>query len=296
MRQMQFRHDENTLTAYLNDLKRIPLMNEKEEYACACAAYAGDAQAKNALVRANVRFVISVARHYRTCGLPLADLISEGNIGLLTAAERFNPARGCRFISYAACWIRQSILKALNEKARIIRFPVSRIRAAKSTYEYIPPVTSVNVGISKTQGGNRYGKRRATMCRAVPTVEEVHIWHTPLSLDAPLGASGSRGESGDVDGLRIGDCVPDDLYAQPEEHMLACALQADIAKILRLLPARDAQVIRYRFGLGGYERRSLQEIGEIFQITKERVRQIEKKALLRIRSCARQHRLDSYIA
>ncbi len=90
--------------------------------------------------------------------------------------------------------------------------------------------------------------------------------------------------------------MPDDLYAQPEEHMLACALQADIAKILRLLPARDAQVIRYRFGLGGYERRSLQEIGEIFQITKERVRQIEKKALLRIRSCARQHRLDSYIA
>jgi len=223
---------------YLQELRRIPRMSFDEERECARLAAQGDEAARQRLIRANLRFVILIARRYRACGVPLEDLVNEGNIGLIRAAARFDPDRGIRFVSYAVHWIRQSVVKAIHENGGLIRVP----RGQPS---------------ERTQLAAQAARR-------------------VVSLDSPV--------AGMEDADPLVSCLEDLSVPKPEQALLDTSLKEDVGSVLAGLSDRDAAVLRDRFGIAGRERASLLEIGRKHGLSKERVRQIEKRALRRIRT------------
>ena len=276
-------NDENVLSIYLKEINKIPLLSKEEEDQVARAAAKGDKAAQEKLANANLRFVVNVAKKYQGQGLPLSDLISEGNIGLLNAIERYDVDKGYHFISYAVWWIRQSILKAICEKSRMIRLPLNRANE-------LVQIEKARKLVQDGQGTEAEVKEIARLLNMdVSHVEDIiNISRDLVSLENPVYS--------DKDSSLLGDFIEDENYIPPDEQAVNSALQRDIESVLDTLNPKEADIIRYRFGLGDYVPMSLKEIGDRFNLTKERIRQIEKKALKRLQHPSRQRILKSYVA
>jgi RNA polymerase primary sigma factor len=275
--------DENVLAMYLHEINRIPLLTREEEDETARAAAQGNKAARDRLVNANLRFVVNVAKKYQGQGLPLADLISEGNIGLLQAVDRFDSDKGCHFISYAVWWIRQSILKAVCEKARMIRLPVNRVN------DLIRIEKARRVVREHASSEAEIHEIAAFLDMDKATVSDLMgISRELISLESPVYAD--RASS------TLGDFIEDEHCKAPEEKAEHKALASDIDAVLDSLDEKEAEVIRSRYGLGSGKPMSLHEIGERFKLTKERIRQIEKKAIRRLQHPSRMQKLEAYVA
>ncbi len=275
--------DENVLSIYLKEINRIPLLTREEENKYAKLAAKNDKNAKERLVNANLRFVVNVAKKYQNQGLPLSDLISEGNIGLMNAIERFDVEKGYHFISYAVWWIRQAILKAICEKSRMIRLPLNRANEL--------------VQIEKARKELQIGKGEEPEIQEIATSVNMKVEHVAnlinisrdlVSLETPVYA--------EKDSSHLGDFIEDEGYLKPEEEAIETALKDDINSVLLTLSEKEAEIIKYRFGLNGRSPLSLKEIGDRYNLTKERIRQIEKKALKRLQHPSRSQFLEAYIA
>ena len=270
-----------SLDKYLQEIGKVDLITADEEVELAQRIKAGDQAALEKLIKANLRFVVSVAKQYQNQGLTLPDLINEGNLGLIKAAQRFDETRGFKFISYAVWWIRQSILQALAEQSRIVRLPLNKIG-------------SINK-INKTFAFLEQAHERVPSAEEIAkeldmTVEDVkqslknsgrHV-----SMDAPL----IDGEDSNLyDVLRSGESP------NPDKDLLHESLRTEIERALETLTPREADVIRLYFGLAGQHSMTLEEIGETFDLTRERVRQIKEKAIRRLKHTSRSKILKTYL-
>jgi len=267
----------------LKEINRIPLLTREEEDSYARQVAAGSKSAKDKLVRANLRFVVNVAKKYQNQGLALSDLISEGNIGLMNAIERYDVDKGYHFISYAVWWIRQAILKAICEKSRMIRLPLNR--------------TNELVQIEKARKIVQNSRTEEDEIREIARLldmdpnhvsEILNISRELVSLDTPV--------YNEKDSSILGDFIEDQAYRQPEDYAIDNNLREDINKVLATLSEKESEIIQYRFGLNGFAAMSLKEIGDRFNLTKERIRQIEKKALRRLQHPSRAGKLEAYVA
>ena len=274
--------DTTPLADYLSDLKRHPLLTREEEQRYARAARAGDEQAKETLVNSNLRFVVNISRQYQNRGIPLSDLISEGNIGLLKAVEKFDPERGFHFTTYAVWWIRQSIMKALEAQSRPIRLPAH----AASVVE--------RIGWARSELRQRMRREPTTDQIALfldlperRVAELLSVSRDPLSLESPAFDEDVPAE--------LGDSVRDKVARSPEDEAMANVLKADINDVLGSLSRRESDIVQSRFGLNGRQRLTLNELGRRYRLTKERVRQIEKRALERLQMSLQAQMLHGYL-
>ena len=276
--------DDTVLTMYLREINKIPLLTREEENELALKAKNGDPVAKNKIVNANLRFVITVAKKYQNHGLDLTDLISEGNLGLLTAIEKFDTTKGYHFISYAVWWIRQSILKAICEKSRMIRLPLNRANE-------LVQIEKAKKTISSNMSEEEEIREIAGMLNMTENHvrDMINIARDMVSLDSAVRPNDSESSS-------VGEFIEDSMYTRPEDEAINKSMKEDISKVLATLTDKEAEVLRYRFGLEGYKSMSLKEVGDVFNLTKERIRQIEKKAIRRLQHPTRAKRLASYIA
>ena len=278
------KNDDEGLGLYLKDIKNIPLLTHEEEIELAKKAQAGDKAAKNKLVNSNLRFVVNVAKKYQNHGLDLTDLISEGNIGLITAVEKFDFSKGYHFISYAVWWIRQSILKAVCEKSRGIRLPLNRAN------ELVQIEHARKVVGNKKSEQQEYEEIASMLNMTSEHVRDmINISRDMVSLDAEVN-------NGDNSHTSFGDFQEDTLYGRPDENAIDEAMSNDIEYVLNTLRPNEAKVIRMRYGLNGHKPMSLKEVGEECELTKERIRQIEKHALVRLQHPTRARRLEAYVA
>ena len=275
--------DDNILAMYLREISRIPLLSKEEEDLIVLAAAKGNKAARERLVNSNLRFVVNVAKKYQNRGFPLMDLIGEGNIGLIQALDHFDGSRGYRFISYAVWWIRQSILKAINEKARMIRLPQNRANELFQIEKARQVVREQPSERSEIQEIAEFLEMDEGLVG-----ELLNISKEMVSLEIPVYV--------DKDSSILGDFVEDKLHATPDQNVLQGVMRDDIESVLGTLNKKEADVIRFRYGLGSRPAMSLKELGDRFNLTKERIRQIEKKALLRLQHPSRVHRLASYVA
>ena len=274
--------NENTsLSLYLKEIEKIPLLDRDEEYKLAVMAKKGDSYARNRLVESNLRFVVSIAKQYQNRGLPLSDLISEGNIGLLTAMDKFEPEKGYHFISYAVWWIRQSILKAIGEKSRMIRLPMNR------TADLVQ-ILQTKTNLEENGYNDASIEDIAAECGMTKdqVLEVMQMSREVSSLDAPVGAE---------EDSSFGDFIESDLQ-KPDEVVMDEALKESVKRILDTLPERERGIIALRFGLEGKKPMSLKEVGELYNLTKERIRQIEKKVLGQLSEDSIVQDLKAYIA
>ena len=271
---------QGSLVQYLKEISQYPLIDRAEEARLARGIRAGDAECLDKLVRSNLRFVVSVAKKYQKQGVPLSDLINEGNLGLIRAAHKFDETKGIKFISYAVWWIRQAILQALAEQSRIVRVPLNRAGAL-----------------------HRIGRRSSSLLQELgrePTVEEIArdldipeqevertmaISQSHLSLDAPI----TPGEDS-----RLLDYLPDQFSPGPEDEAYEHALKRTVEDALSSLKEREAKILRLYYGLDDQDPMTLEEIGQILGITRERVRQIKEKALARLRHASRARFLETF--
>ena len=276
--------NDDVLTMYLKEINKVPLLTREEEIALSEKAKKGDKAARDKMITANLRFVVRVAKKYQNHGLDLTDLISEGNIGLINAIEKFEPSRGYHFISYAVWWINQSILKAVSEKSRAIRLPLNRANELVRI-EYASNL--INGTLSESEEVEQISQMLNMSESKVRDLLAIN--NGIVSLDAKVSAS-------ENDNSVVGDYFEDETYSRPEEVTVESALKTDMDKLLNTLRPNEAKVIRLRYGLNGYKPMSLQEIGEECNLTKERVRQIEKKAIFRLQNPARIKRLEGYLA
>lgn len=278
------KYDDEVLGLYLKDIKTVPLLTHEEEIELAKKAQKGDKFAKNKLVNSNLRFVVNVAKKYQNHGLDLIDLISEGNIGLLTAVEKFDVSKGYHFISYAVWWIRQSILKAICEKSRAIRLPLNRAN------ELVQIEHAKKVIGSKKSEQQEFEEIASMLNMSSSHVRDmVNISREMVSLDAEIN-------SGDNTRTSFGEFQEDTRYSRPEDNAIEQAMNKDIDGVLKTLRPNEEKVIRMRYGLNGLKPMSLKEVGENCNLTKERIRQIEKHALVRLQHPTRARRLESYVA
>ncbi len=270
-----------SLDKYLQEIGKVDLITADEEVELAQRIKAGDQRALEKLTKANLRFVVSVAKQYQNQGLTLPDLINEGNLGLIKAAKRFDETRGFKFISYAVWWIRQSILQALAEQSRIVRLPLNKIG-------------SINK-INKTYAFLEQSHERAPSAEEIAkeldmtindVKESIKNSGRHLSMDAPL----VEGEDSNLyDVLRSGESP------NPDKDLLHESLKVEIERALETLTPREADVIRLYFGLGNQHPMTLEEIGETFDLTRERVRQIKEKAIRRLKHTSRSKILKTYL-
>ena len=277
-------NDENILSLYLKDINKVSLLSREEETDLALKAKAGDKAAKDKIVNANLRFVVNVAKKYQNHGLDLPDLISEGNIGLLTAVDRFDVSKGYHFISYAVWWIRQAILKAICEKSRAIRLPLNRANELVQ----IEHARKLMAG-DKTEEQEFAEVARMLKMDKQHVREMVNISRDMISLDAQIASS-------DNDRTSVSDFIEDERYDNPDEEAISNAMKRDIGKVLNTLKPNEAKVLSLRYGLNGTRPMSLKEVGDTCNLTKERIRQIEKHAIVRMRHPRRMQRLEAYIA
>ncbi len=275
--------DENILSIYLKEINRIPLLSREEEDRFARLAASGDESAKHRLVKSNLRFEENVAKKYQNQGLPLSDLISEGNIGLMNAIERYDVEKGYHFISYAVWWIRQAILKAICEKSRMIRLPLNRANELVQIQK-----AQKEIAIVKGEEADMNEVARLVNMDTSHVHDILNISKELVSLESPVYA--------EKDSSELGDFIEDKGYKHPEEMLVEESLKADINAVLKTISRKEAQIIEYRFGLNGNSPLSLKEIGDRYNLTKERIRQIEKKALRRLQHPSRMKVLEAYTA
>jgi len=275
--------NENIVAVYLKEINKIPLLSRDDEEKYARRAVKGDKKARDILVKSNLRFVVNIAKKYRNFGIDLPDLISEGNIGLLNAVEKFDVDRKYHFISYAVWWIRQAILKAIGEKSRMIRLPLNRVGELVQIEKLKKQYLALN-------GTEPEIKEIAShLCLSEEHIKEmISISREHISFESPA-------TSFDKDSAKMGDYIEDTMYKQPDEQLIDKSIKEEITKILSTLSIKEADIIEQRFGLNGEAPHSLKEIGDKYNLTKERIRQIEKRALERLEYASRTHNLKAYI-
>jgi RNA polymerase primary sigma factor len=269
----------NSLQTYLREIRTIPLLSREEEVALATRAQAGDQGALEKLTVSNLRYVVSVARRHLGYGLSLADLINEGNIGLIQAAKRFDPTRGVKFITYAVWWIRQGITHALAEQGGVLTLPVKQLEKLRKVLEGYRRYTQ-QIGVEPSS--EELGEELDLPPSEVETI--LHVYRH-FSLDTPIG------EEGETSFL---DVLPSTTSPSGEEAYINATLTQEIQELLSQLPPREQQILRLRFGLDG-EPKTLEEIGGMLGLTRERVRQIEKQAKDRLRQRAKMRALQEYL-
>jgi RNA polymerase primary sigma factor len=273
--------DTPSLDKYLHEIGKEELINAEEEVELARLIRKGDQHALDRLVKANLRFVVSVSKQYQNQGLSLPDLINEGNLGLIKAAQRFDETRGFKFISYAVWWIRQSILQAVAEQARIVRLPLNKIgsinkinrtfAALEQQYEREPSISEIaqvlEMAPEEVKDTLKSSGRHVSMDAPLTLDEEGTLYDVILSKDTP----------------------------PPDKGLLTDSLRKEIERALSTLTYREANIIRLYFGLSGKHPNTLEEIGEEFNLTRERVRQIKEKAIKRLKNTTRCKNLKSYL-
>lgn len=275
--------DENVLSIYLKEINKIDLLTREEENDYARKAANGDPDSIEKLIKANLRFVVNVAKKYQKQGLPLSDLINEGNIGLMNAIERYDVDKGYHFISYAVWWIRQAILKAICEKSRMIRLPLNRANELVQIQKASKALQS-----EKGEDPDISEIARATNMKDDHVISLMNISRDLISLETPVYAE--KGTS------QLADFIEDEDYKAPEALAIENSLKADINSILATLSEKESKIIQYRFGLNGHTPLSLKDIGDKYNLTKERIRQIEKKAIKRLQHPSRSQHLKAYTA
>ena len=273
--------ESQSLDKYLQEIGKVDLLTPDEEVELAKAIREGDQFALEKLTKANLRFVVSVAKQYQNQGLSLGDLINEGNLGLIKAAQRFDETRGFKFISYAVWWIRQSILQALAEQSRIVRLPLNRVGSLNK--------------ISKTFSELEQKFEREPSPEELAEVLEVStsevidtlkISGRHVSMDAPF----VQGEENS-----LLDVLENDSEDTPDSELMTDSLRKEVQRALATLTQREADVVTFYFGLNGESIMTLEEIGEKFNLTRERVRQIKEKAIRRLRHTSRSKALKPYL-
>jgi len=273
--------DTLSLDKYLHEIGKVELLSAEKEVELAKRIKKGDKEALETLIKANLRFVVSVSKQYQNQGLSLPDLINEGNLGLIKAAERFDETRGFKFISYAVWWIRQSILQALAEQARIVRLPLNKIGS----------INKINKAFNKLE--QEYQRE--------PTVDEIadlmesrsdlvedsmNFSNIHVSMDAPLR---------DEEANNMYDVMLNDDSPSPDNELISSSLKQEIERSLATLGDREAEILRYYYGLRNYQPHTLEEIGDEFGLTRERVRQIKEKAIKKLKNQYRNRLLKTYL-
>ena len=269
---------------YLREIGQTPLLTVQQEIDLAARIKKGDKEARSLMIRANLRLVVKIAHDYANLGLPLLDLVSEGNIGLMKAVERFDPAKGGKLSTYAAWWIKQSIKRALANQSKTIRLPVHLV-------DKIAKIRRVSLSMSEELGREPTDQELADevglSAAKLSQLRTVSI--RPASLDAPMN---------DEDGTEFGEIVGDDSAVDPAENLSDKNMQEEIADLLRVLDDRERKIIMSRFGLDGGNTRTLEEVGEKFGVTRERIRQLQNIALAKLRRALRkrEHPIEHLIA
>ena len=266
---------------YLKEIGRINLLTSDEEFEYAKRAEEGDEEAKRMLAESNLRLVVSIAKRYVGRGMLFLDLIQEGNIGLMKAVDKFDPTKGYKFSTYATWWIRQAITRAIADQARTIRVPVHMVETINKL---------ARVQRQLTQDLNREPTDEEIAKKLGITVEKVRevykISQDPVSLETPIG---------EEEDSHLGDFVPDERDLGPEEYTTVEMLKEELAGVLLTLTDREEKVLRLRFGLDDGQCRTLEEVGQIFGVTRERIRQIEAKALSKLRHPSRSRKLKDFL-
>jgi len=270
-----------SLDKYLQDIGKVELITAEEEVDLAQRIHNGDLNARDRLINANLRFVVSVSKQYQYNGLSLPDMINEGNLGLIKAAERYDETRGFKFISYAVWWIRQSILQALAEHARIVRLPLNRyshinkvkktINVLEQKYEREPTILEITQALE-------LGPNDVT--------EAIQNAGRYISFDAPL----AQDEEGNMYDVLLSENT-----SSPDKELLTDSLRKEIERALNTLTQREANIIRLYFGLSGKHTHTLEEISEEFNLSRERIRQIKDRAIRRLKYTARSRLLKTYL-
>jgi len=272
---------DDTVRMYLREIGKYPLLTPEEEIVLAKRFKAGDLRAKHKLVNSNLRLVVSIAKKYTGRGMLFLDLVQEGNLGLIRAVEKFDYRKGYKFSTYATWWIRQAITRAIADQARTIRIPVHMI-------ETINRLRKTSRILLQQLGHKPTEKEIAQKARmSVDKVREIiKISQVPLSLETPIG---------DDESSRLGDFVEDQATQAPDEAVLQSLLREDLEQVMSTLSERERLVLKLRFGLDDGHPRTLEEVGRVFNVTRERIRQIEGKALRKLKHPTRAKRLRSYL-
>lgn len=273
--------DTQSLDKYLHEIGKEDLVSADEEVDLARRIKKGDAQALDKLIRANLRFVVSVSKQYQNQGLSLPDLINEGNLGLIKAAQRFDETRGFKFISYAVWWIRQSILQALAEQSRIVRLPLNKIGS----------INKINKTLSRLEQEFEREPSAEEIAKTLDMQPEevkkaLQSSNRHISMDAPL----QHDEEGSMY-----EVMPNKDMPLPDRDLINDSLRKEIERSLTTLSVREADILRCFFGLAGTQQFSLEEIGEKFELTRERVRQIKEKAIRKLKQTSRSKNLKAYL-
>ncbi|MEI6083843.1 MAG: RNA polymerase sigma factor RpoD/SigA [Verrucomicrobiota bacterium] len=263
------RDGDNGIKIYLREIGQVPLLTVKEEIALAAKIKRGDKAARAKMITANLRLVVKIAHDYSNFGLPLLDLISEGNIGLMKAVERFDPAKGGKLSTYGAWWIKQSIKRALANQAKTIRLPVHLVdKISKMRRTAMRMSEQLGRDPTDQELADKLGMPRAKVAQ----LREISV--RPASLDAPIG---------DDDNTAFGEIVGDDNAVNPFEMLRDKNMREDIRELLAELDPRESEILTSRFGIDGNRPRTLEEVGRKFKITRERVRQIQNIAIHKLR-------------
>jgi len=275
----------DTLALYIREIERIPLLTRDEERELGERILNGDKEARDKLILANLRFVVSVAKKYQGLGLSMTDLISEGNIGLIEAAHRFDYRRGYHFISYAVWWIRQAILKAISEKGRMVRLPMNRNNQLMQVWKYSNEYTqqhgrqpSVDMIADATQIQKQEIMKMIDMAQSGTGLDQLVAEDSEMMLDEVLEKSYFESN-----------------VSGPDEVVINDSLKEGIQRVLNKFPERERKVIEYRYGLNGEEPHSLSEVGAKLNLTKERIRQIEKNVMQMLRQDSDMANLYTYL-
>jgi RNA polymerase primary sigma factor len=281
MKNIKVKKEENNLAFFLKEINSIPMLSREDEEKNARMAAEGNMLAREKLINANLRFVVNIAKKYQGLGLPLEDLIAEGNIGLVNAVDRFDVEKNCRFISYAVWWIRQAILSALCEKSRMIRLPTNR--AAEL----------VKIEKARKMTRKQNSEEEAEEIADILSMDKDHviallnISRGMLSLDTPVSQY--------HDSLLM-DLIEDNRYTAPDKCAEQNIMEEDIENVLNTLDKYEAEIIRCHYGLGRRQPMTLKEIGLQYNLSKERIRQIEERALARLQNPVRRKKLQTYVA
>ena len=272
---------ESSLDKYLHEIGKVELLSAEKEVELAKRIKKGDRIALEILIKANLRFVVSVSKQYQNQGLSLPDLINDGNLGLIKAAEKFDETRGFKFISYAVWWIRQSILQALAEQARIVRLPLNKIGS----------INKINKAFNKLEQEFQREPTADEVAKLMETKPEIvedslNFAGIHVSMDAPL-----REEEAN----NMYDVMLNDDSLNPEESLMNTSLKREIERSLGTLGDREAEILRFYFGLNDYQPHTLEELGDAFGLTRERVRQIKEKAIKKLKNKYRNRLLKSYL-
>ena len=273
--------ESQALDSYLKEISRVVLLDPDEEVILAKKIRQGDNMALEKLISANLRFVVSVAKQYQNQGLKLADLISEGNLGLIKAAQRFDETRGFKFISYAVWWIRQSILQALAENGRLVRLPSNKLG-------YVPKIKKVFKDLEQEFQREPSTTEIGNLLELAPEIVEIISNNTPdhSSLNSPVKTDETSS---------FLDTLKSEESSEPDQKLKKVSLQDEIKRLLKAIKPRDAEILEYFYGLNGKRSHTLDEIGEIFSLTRERVRQIKEQSIRKLKEGRRKDSLIPYL-